>query len=180
MEQVVSNMEVEIPEDMVDYQADKLVDDYARRITSQGIPYETYLSMMGLTPDMMKAQAKESALRQVQVDLALRAVAAAENIEITDEEKEAEIKKLSEEYSMPVEQVKAVVVEKELVNELRNRKASELIFGSAKAGKAPAKKTAAKKSTAKKAEADGETKTTAKKTTTKKTAAKKAEEKTEE
>ena len=177
MEQVIANMEVEIPEDMVDYQADKLVEDYARRITAQGIPYETYLSMMGMTPAAMKEQAKESARRQVQVDLALRAVAAAEGIQVTDEDKEKEIQQLAEQYSMTVEQVKSVVVEKELEADLCKQKAADLIFESAKAEKPAAKKTA--KKSAKKEEAaeeagEGEEKKPAKKTTRK--TAKKTEE----
>ena len=173
MEQVIANMEVEIPEDMVDYQADKLVEDYARRITAQGIPYETYLSMMGMTPAAMKEQAKESARRQVQVDLALRAVAAAEGIQATDEDKEKEIQQLAEQYSMTVEQVKSVVVEKELEADLCKQKAADLIFESAKAEKPAAKKTA-KKSAKKEEAGEGEEKKPAKKTTRK--TAKKTEE----
>jgi len=179
MEQAVANMEAEIPDDMVDFQAEKLMEDYERRVTSQGIPFETYLSMMGMTRPQLKEQAMEGALRQVRMDLTLRAVAAAEGIEVTEEEKEAEIKRLAEQYSMSVEQVKAVVVEKELVSDLSKQKAADVIFNSAKAGKAPAKKaakkTAKKAETAEKAEkAPAEEKKPAKKPAAKKTT-KKAE-----
>lgn len=145
LEQVVSNMEVEIPDAMVDARADQMVEDYARRIASQGMSFEQYLQMMGLTPVDMKNQAKEGALHQVQVDLALGTIAVAENIEITDEDKEAEYVRLAEQYGMPVEKVKAVVSETDLASDLKTKKAADVIFSSAKVGKAPAKKTAAKK-----------------------------------
>ena len=149
IEQLVEGMECEIPDGMVESQTDRLMDDYAMRLQSQGIPMDQYMSMMGMTPEMMRASAKPAALKQVQTELALTAVAKAENIEVSDEEYEAEITKLSEQYNMPVEQVKAIVAQEALKQDLLLRKASRVVLDSAKAGKA--KKTAAKK-TAKKAE----------------------------
>lgn len=148
LEQVVGNMTVEIPEAMVDHRADQMVNDYANRVSSQGIPFEQYLQMMGMTVADMRNQAKEGALRQVEVDLALSAIAAAENIEITDEEKAQEISRLVEQYSMTEEQVKAAVHEEDMLADMKSKKASELIFSTAKVGEAPVKKTAAKGSEA--------------------------------
>ena len=53
----MDNMQVDIPDPMVEYRADNLVDNMARRITSQGIPFEQYLAMTGMTVDILKAQA---------------------------------------------------------------------------------------------------------------------------
>lgn len=145
LEQVVDNMTVEVPDAMVDHRADQMVEDYANRVTSQGIPFEQYLQMMGMTAADVKNQAKEGALRQVEVDLALSAVAAAEKIEISDEEKAAECQRLADQYSMTVEKVKAAVHEDDMVADMKSKKASEIIFSSAKVGKAPAKKASAKK-----------------------------------
>ncbi|MCI9269140.1 MAG: trigger factor, partial [Lawsonibacter sp.] len=155
MEQLVENMECEIPDGMVESQTDRLMDDYAMRLQSQGIPMDQYMSMMGMTPEMMRASAKPSALKQVQMELALTAVAKAENIEVSDEEYEAEIAKLAEQYSMEADQVKAVVTADTLKKDLSLRKASELVLSSAKEGKA--KKKAAPKKAAKK-EDEGEEK----------------------
>ena len=130
MEQVVSNMEVEIPDAMVDYEADKLVNNYAQRVTSQGIPFEQYLSMMGMTMDQMKEQAKESALKQVQSDLALGAIVAAENLEVTDEEADAKIKELALQYGMPEEELRKVLVVDDLKKDLCREKAAKLVFDS--------------------------------------------------
>ncbi|MEY8401990.1 trigger factor [Oscillospiraceae bacterium 44-34] len=170
MEQLVEGMECEIPDGMVEVQVDRLMDDYAMRLQSQGIPMDRYMSMMGMTPEMMRASAKPAALKQVQTELALAAVAKAENLEVADADYDAEIDKLSEQYNMPADQVKAIIPEAELKKDLLLRKASELVLSSAKEGKA---KKAVAKRTAKKAE-EGEEKP--KRSRTKKVEEPKAEE----
>ncbi len=170
LDQVTEDMTVEIPEAMVDFRAQQMLEDYAQRITSQGIPFEQYLAMTGMTVDMLKLQASEGAARQVKTDLALRAVAEAEKIEITEADMDAECARLAEQYGMPVEKVKEIVPEADLKRDLSNQKAANVIFDSAKVGKAPAKKAAAKKA---------DDKTEEKKPAAKKTAAKKAEPKAE-
>ena len=159
-EQLIENMEVEIPEAMVEYQADKMLEDYSMRIQSQGIKFEDYLSMMGLSINDMRQQAMEGARKQVQTDLALEAVVAAEKLEITEEECDAEIARLANEYDMETEQVKAAVPMDDLKHDLLLKKASELVINSAKVGEAPKKTT---KKAAKKADAEGEEKKPAKK-----------------
>ncbi len=173
LDQVTENMTVEIPEAMVNFRAQQMLDDYAQRITSQSIPFEQYLAMTGLTVDMLKLQASEGAARQVKTDLALRAIAEAEKIEITEADIDAECARLAEQYQMPAEKVKEIVPVSELTRDLSNQKAADVIFSSAKAGKAPAKKAAAKKA---EPEAAAEEKKPAKKAASKKTEAK-AEEK---
>ena len=155
MEQLVEGMECEIPDGMVEVQVDRLMDDYAMRIQSQGMRVEDYMSMMGMTPEMMRASSRPAALKQVQMELALTAVAKAENITVSDEEYEAEIARMAEQYSMEADQVKAVVTADTLKKDLSLRKASELVLSSAKEGKA--KKKAAPKKAAKK-EDEGEEK----------------------
>ena len=183
LEQVMSNMEVEIPDAMVDFEADNLVNDMAQRIQAQGIPFEQYLAMTGMTMDMMREQAKAAALERVRRDLALNAVIAAEDIQISDEELEEEYKRLSEQYHMELDKVKEAVAADDIRKELSMKKAEQVIYDSAKVGKAPAKK----KTTKKKAEdaegeaAEGEEKPKKRRTTKKKAEdAAEAEEKTEE
>ena len=176
IEQVVENMEVEIPEAMVDAEAEKLVNNYTQRVTSQGIPFDQYLAMMGMTMEQMKEQAKESALKQVQSDLALGAIVDAEKIEVTDEEVEAEIKRLVEQYNMTEEQLKKVLIVEDLKRDLCRQKAAHVVFDSAKTGKAPAKKKTTKKKAD--AETEGEEKPKRTRKTTKKDE-EKSEEKTE-
>ena len=174
MEQVMNNMEVDIPDAMVEFEADNMVNDMAQRIQSQGIPFDQYLSMMGMNMNMMHEQAKAAAMERVRRDLALGAVVDAEQIAISDEEVEEEYKRLAEEYHMELDKVKQAVEAENVCKELSVKKAEQLIYDSAKAGKGPAKKKAAAKKTEEKAEepAEGE----AKPKRTRKAPAKKAEE----
>lgn len=167
-DQLIENLEGEIPDAMVQYQADKMLEDYAMRIQGQGIKFEDYLSMMGMTMDDMRLQSMESARRQVQTDLALGAVAEAEKLEVTEEEINAEIERLAGEYDMEADQVRAAVPEADLKHDLLLKKASQLVIDNGKVGKAPAKK-AAKKTE------DGEEKAEKKPAAKRKTAAKKTE-----
>ena len=167
LDQVTENMTADIPDAMVELRAERMLEDYSQRITSQGIPFEQYLAMTGLTVDILKMQAMEGALRQVKTDLALGAITEAEKIEITEKEIDAECERLAEQYGMKADEVKKVVPLTELKKDLSNQKAANIIFDSAKVGKAPAKKDA------KKADAPAaEEKKPAKKTAAKKTDAK--------
>ena len=183
MEQVMDNMEVEIPDAMVAYETDQMVEDMARRVQAQGIPFEQYMAMTGMTIDIVRTQAAAAAMERVRRDLALGAVVAAENIEISDEDLEAEYKRLADEYHMELDQVKAAAPAEDVKKGLALQKAEQVIYDSAKVGKAPAKK----KTTKKKAEeaegeaAEGEEKPKKRRTTKKKTEEAPAEEaKTEE
>ena len=102
----MDNLEADIPDGMVETQLDKIMDEYAMRMSSQGMSMDDYLKMMGMTPEMMRASSKPAALNQVKTELALEAVAAAENLEITDEECEAEVNKLAEQYKEAAEKPK--------------------------------------------------------------------------
>ena len=172
MEQVMDNMEVEIPDAMVEYEADNLVNDMAQRIQAQGIPFDQYLAMTGMTMDIMREQAKAAALERVRRELALGAIVAAENITISDEELEEEYKRLAEQYHMEVDKVKAAVTADSIRKEQSYHKAEHVVYDSAKVGKAPAKK----KSTKKKAEESAEGEEKPKKTARKGTSRKKVEE----
>ena len=178
MEQVMDNMEVEIPDAMVAYETDQMVEDMARRIQAQGIPFEQYMAMTGMTIDIVRSQAAAAAMERVRRDLALGAVVAAENIEISDEDLEAEYKRLADEYHMELDQVKAAAPAEDVKKGLAIQKAERVIYDSAKVGKAPAKK----KTTKKKAEeaegeaAEGEEKPKKRRTTKKKTEEAPAEE----
>ena len=98
--------------------------------------------------EMMRTSAKPAALKQVQMELALTAVAKAEGIEVSDEECEAEIARMAEQYKMEADQVKAIVPMDGLKKDLALQKAHKVVMDSAKAGKAK-KKAAPKKETKK-------------------------------
>ncbi len=174
IDQLIEKMTVTVPETMVDVQVDRMMDDFANRVAAQGMDFNQYLQMMGMNADMMRMSARPNAEKQVKVELALDAIAAAEKLEVSDEDAEAELKRLAEQYSMELDKVKSLVPAEELKKDLLKKKASDFVFANAKV-KAAAKKAAAKTEEPA-AEAD-EAKPAAKKTSTaKKTTAAKADE----
>ena len=151
LDQLIDNLEADIPDGMVETQLDKIMDEYAMRMSGQGMSMDDYLKMMGMTPEMLRTSAKPSALRQVKTQLALEAVAAAEKMEVTEEECEAEVNKLAEQYKLTPEQVKAAVSMDSLKQDLLLQKASKLVVDEAKVGEAPKKEEAAAEEKPKKA-----------------------------
>ena len=179
-DQLIDNMEVDLPEAIVQQQTDRMMEDYAMRIQSQGIPFDQYLSMMGLTAEGLRAEAAVGARRRVFNELALEAVAKEEKLKISAAEKKAEYERLAKEYNMEVDKVKEAVPEDDLADDLLLKKAAQFVFDNAKEGKAPAKKAEKKaepaaKKTAKKEPDKAEEKPAAKKTAAKKPAAKAAD-----
>jgi len=100
MDKIIENAAVEIPEPMVDTQAENMVDEYAQRLAYQGLSLEQYFQFTGLTVETLKEQLKPQALKNIQSRLVLEAVIKAENIEVSDEELQAEIDKMKEAYKM--------------------------------------------------------------------------------
>ena len=177
-DQLIDNLEVDLPQAIVDQQTDRMMDDYRMRVESQGIPFDQYMSMMGMNPQMLRQEAAVGARRRVLNELALEAVAKAEKLKISAAEKKAEYERLAKEYNMEVEQIKAAVDEENLSEDLLYQKAAKFVLENAKVGKAPAKKAAKKdegEAAEKKTTAKAKTDAAEKKPTAKKTA-KKAEE----
>ena len=150
MAQLIDNMEVEIPEVMIEAQLNRVMDDFAMRLQSNGLTMENYAAMMGGNIETVRASARPAAKRQVEMELAMTAIAKAENFQITDEEIEAELQKMSEEYKLEVEKLKAYITIEDLKKDMCLRKASDLVLAEAKVGEAPAKEEAAEEAPKKK------------------------------
>ena len=131
LEQVCENMEVEIPECMFTQKCDEMVQDYAYRLQMQGLDLNTYLQYLGQTMDQFKEQFMEGAKQQVKSKLALDAIVKAENIEASEEEIEAEINKLAEQYNMEADKIKAAVPTEQLSADITTRKAVDFIVDNA-------------------------------------------------
>lgn len=155
MGKLVEGLEGEVPEVMVEKEVDFIVNDYAMNIAMQsGMKFEDYLSMSGMNIDMFRSMFKAMAETRVKTRLALEAVVRAENIEVSDEEVEAEYNKMAEQYNMDVEAVKAQVSAAGLKMDLAVAKATEFVKDNAKAPKAKRTRKPAAKKTTKKAEAE--------------------------
>ena len=163
MNQVAENITADIPDVMVENQARQYLDNFKAQISRQ-FPYEEYKKMTGMDDEKLLADAKEPALRQVKMDLAVAAIIKAENIEASDEDVEAEYKKMAEQFGMDVDMVKKYLVKEQVQDQLLSQKAIAVVVDSATAEKP--KKAAKKEETA-----EGEEKKPAKKTTKKAEAA---------
>ena len=163
MNQVAENITADIPDVMVENQARQYLDNFKAQISRQ-FPYEEYKKMTGMDDEKLLADAKEPALRQVKMDLAVAAIIKAENIEASDEDVEAEYKKMAEQFGMDVDMVKKYLVKEQVQDQLLSQKAVAVVVDSATAEKP---KKAAKKEEA----AEGEEKKPAKKSTKKAEAA---------
>ncbi len=112
VEKVVENASMEIPEPMIDSQVNNMVNDYARRMQSQGLSLDQYMKFTGMTIETLKEQMKPQALKRIQTRLVLEAVVKAENITVSDEAVESEVTKMAEAYKMEASQVKEYLGEK--------------------------------------------------------------------
>ena len=158
MEQAAANITAEIPDAMVETQARQFLDNFKMQIAQQGIPYEQYMQLTGMSEEKLIADAMEPAARQVRMDLTVEAIIKAENLEASDEEVEAEYTKLAEQYGMDIETVKKYLPAEQVKDQLVSQKAVAIVVDNAtviKVEKKAAKKTT--KKTTKKAEAETET-----------------------
>ena len=160
---------------MVEGQARQFVENFRTQIAQQGIPYDQYLQMTGIQESKLLEDAKEPALRQVKMDLAVMAVIKAENIEAGDEDVEEEYKKLAEQFGMDVEMVKKYIQADQVKDQICSRRAVDIVVENATATKPeekPAEEAApAEESVSEEEAASGEDKPKK----TRKTAAKKTE-----
>lgn len=113
VEAVVSNAKMEIPAPMVDLQVKTMADNFARRITSQGLSMEQYMQFTGMTPEKLEEQMRPQALKTIESRLVLEAIVKAENIQAADEELDKELEKMASMYQMEVEKLKELISDKE-------------------------------------------------------------------
>ena len=135
IEKAVENATMEIPDAMIDTQVQSMMEDFARRMQSQGLSLEQYFQFTGMDVKKMHDQMKPEALKRIQNSLVLEAVAKAENIEISDEKVDEEIAKMAEAYKMEVEKLKDLIGESEkdqMKKDLAVQAAADLIADAAK------------------------------------------------
>ena len=135
VEKAVENATMEIPDAMIDTQVQSMMEDFARRMQSQGLSLEQYFQFTGMDVKKMHDQMKPEALKRIQNSLVLEAVAKAENIEISDEKVDEEIAKMAEAYKMEVEKLKGIIGDSErdqMKKDLAVQAAADLIADAAK------------------------------------------------
>lgn len=136
---IIEDAQIELPDAMVETQQRQMVEEFAQRMQSQGLTMEQYMQFTGLTPATLIEQVKPQAELRIKSRLVLEAVVAAEKIEATEEEFEAEVATMAASYQMEVDKVKEILGEngkKQVSEDLCIRKAVEFVVENAKEAKA--------------------------------------------
>lgn len=124
---IIDRVESDVPQMMIDREVDEIINSFDMQLRDQGMNLETYLKYTQGTVEGLQEQYRERAEQQVRVRLGLAKIAEIEGFEATDEEIEAEYKKIADAYGMPIENVKGMVRSKDIAKDVYNQKAMELV-----------------------------------------------------
>ena len=132
---VIENATMEIPDQMVEEQVNGMVNDYARRLESQGISFKQYVEITGMTAEKIGEQMKPQAIKRIQTRLVLEAVVKAENIQSDDAAVEEQFDKMAADFKMDKEQIKGMFGEEQMAQlkeDLAVQKAIDFLVAEAK------------------------------------------------
>lgn len=132
---VIENATMEIPDQMVEEQVNGMVNDYARRLESQGITFKQYVEITGMTAEKIGEQMKPQAIKRIQTRLVLEAVVKAENIQADDAAVEEQFDKMAADFKMDKEQIKGMFGEEQMAQlkeDLAVQKAIDFLVAEAK------------------------------------------------
>lgn len=135
IQKIIDKSKMEIPDAMIDMQAENIIDEFAQRIAMQGMSFEQYMQYTGMTIDKLKEQVRPEALQRIQSSLVLEQIAQEENLVASDEELEAEIEKMASMYGMNAENLKSRMEESDretLKRDIAVKKAVEFIMANVK------------------------------------------------
>lgn len=130
VEKIAEAAEVEIPEAMIKYNHERIMNEMSQRMMYQGLQMEQYLQLMGTTKEEFLERVKPDAIARIKTSLVLEAVAAAENIVASDDDVDAEIQDMATQYQMKPEELKDMIGAPELENikkDIASRKALEFL-----------------------------------------------------
>ncbi len=128
MDKAIANMEVDIPDAMVEEQMDNMVRDFGQNVAMQGMQMEQYLSMLGTDLKTFRESSRPGALIQCKTQVLLSAIAKAEDIQISDEEVDAEYKSMAERYGVEEEVVRKAISVDSVKEELSSNRAADRIY----------------------------------------------------
>ena len=130
VEKIAEAAEVEIPEAMIKYNQERIMNEMSQRMMYQGLQMEQYLQLMGTTKEEFLERVKPDAIARIKTSLVLEAVAAAENIVASDDDVDAEIQDMATQYQMKPEELKDMICAPEMENikkDIASRKALEFL-----------------------------------------------------
>ena len=135
VQKIIDKTKMDIPEAMIDTQCETMIEEFAQRIAQSGLSMDQYLQFSGLTVDGLKEQVRPEALSRIQASLVLEQIAKDENIEVSDDDVNAEIEKMAASYGMEADKLKEYMgdAEKEsMKKDLAINKAVELVMSNVK------------------------------------------------
>ena len=133
MTKVAEGIKADIPDEMIEMQAHQMLEGFKQQLASQGIPFDQYTKMTGMNEEQIIMDAKEPAANQVRMDLAIRAIIKAENLEVSDEEVENEMKSVAEKYGMDLDTVKKYLRAEDVKEQVMREKVIKVVADSATA-----------------------------------------------
>lgn len=126
-----ANAEIDIPAAMIEHEIDHMVEDYGQQLRLQGLTLEAYLEITNTTMEQLRENFKETAEKRVRQSLVLEAVAKQENIEVTDEEIDAELQKWADQFQRSLDEMREIFEQNNstasLANSIRVRKTLEFL-----------------------------------------------------
>ncbi|MCC3356523.1 trigger factor [Bacillus sp. REN16] len=133
IEKASENAEIDIPEAMIDTELDRMLREFEQRLQMQGMNLDLYFQFSGQDENALREQMKEDAGKRVRVNLTLEAIAKAENIEVSEEEINAELENMSTMYGVPADQITQMIGGIDGVKEdLKIRKAIDFLVENSK------------------------------------------------
>src|SRR5690625_4355110 len=128
------NAEADIPAAMVDTELDQMVKEFEQQLQMQGMTMEMYAQFSGQDEKALKEQMREDAEKRVKTNLTLEAIAKKEEIEVTDEDVDAEIENMASTYGTDAEQIKQILGgnAESLKGDLKMRKAIDFLLDESK------------------------------------------------
>ncbi len=127
MDHLIASTEIDVPAPMVDNEVENEMRNYEARLAQQGISLDMYLKYTGMTIAQLKESARPQSEKQVKLRLILEEIAKAEEINVTEEDIENEYTEIANMYEMDVEKVKQAIIAADLMEDIKVRKASELV-----------------------------------------------------
>ena len=131
LDTLIEKVEAEIPEAMYVAETENFVRDYDNRLRMQGLDLKTYFQYTGLDLDKLRAQLRPQAEKQVKLRLALEKIAELEKLEATEEDINGEIERIAAAYNMPVDKVKESVPTDAIADDMKVKKAMDLVKANA-------------------------------------------------
>ena len=135
LSRLVDKVEGEIPDAMIEDHVDNMIGNFKYNISTQGMDFDTYLKMMGMSEEMLRVELRPTAEKEIKADLAYEYIAKTEKFEVTDEDVEGEYKRLADQYGMEIESIRKAVSADSVKTGLVIDKAKDFVLANAKVEK---------------------------------------------